>query len=134
MIAQTKLQENLSDCPPPVPGQVTENQEIRGVNRDDGNCYSPLICVEGVSAASANAPIPFHTAENIIQAAAFAGFLGYPLEYHLTIHWPDDDAKNHEFLLRKIAEWQRYNFGQPVFVWAAYASVRRRRTSTVMAI
>jgi hypothetical protein len=117
MIAQSKLQENITVCPTPVPAAVPKNRGIRGVNRADGNCHPPLYIVSEVSAASTNKPIPFHTAENIIQAAAFAGSLGFPLEYHLTVHWPDDDVKNHEFLLRKIAEWQRYHVGQPVFAW-----------------
>jgi len=113
--AQSKLQENISVCPSPVP---VAGREIRGVRRDngaDGNCHPPLYIVDGVSSPSA---IPFHTAENIILAAAFAGLLGFPLTYHMIVRWTDEDVKDHEFILRRIAEWQRYNVGQPVFVWA----------------
>lgn len=118
MIAQSKLQENISVCQTPVLVAVPGNRGGGESQSADGNCPPLYIVVEGVSAATSNSPIPFHTAENIVLAAAFAGSLGFPLEYHLTIRWREEDGKDHEFLLRKIAEWQRYNIGFPVFVWA----------------
>lgn len=117
MIAQSKLQENISVCQTPVLVAVPGNRGGGESQSADGNC-PPLYIVEGVSAATSNSPIPFHTAENIIQAAAFAGSLGFPLEYHLTVRWPGSEGREHKLLLRKIADWQRYRFGLPVFVWA----------------
>jgi len=76
--------------------------------------------VGGVSVSSRN-PIRFDTAENIVQAAGHALALGYPLEYHLTIIWPDNNRSNHQKLLRKIGEWQEYNIGKRVFIWSREA-------------
>ena len=78
--------------------------------------------VGGVSVSSRN-PIRFDTAENIVQAAGHALALGYPLEYHLTVKWPDNSGSlaNHYELLRKIGEWQEYNIGKRVFIWSREA-------------
>lgn len=117
MIAQSKLQENIGVCQTPVPVSVPRNREIGEFQGANENCH-PLYIVRGVSALSANKPIPFNTAENIIQAAGFASSLGFPLEYQMTVRWPDGGGGDHETLLRKTSEWQRYHIGRPVFVWA----------------
>jgi len=118
MKVQSKLQENIGVCPTPVPVAAPRNRGIGEFNSADGNCHSPLYIVDGVSAASTNSPIQFHTAENIIQAAGFAGTLGFPLEYHLIIHWPDENQEHHNELIKRISGWQKYNIGSQVFVWA----------------
>ena len=80
---------------------------------------STHIYVGGVSVSPRN-PIRFDLAENIVQAAGYALSLGCPLEYHLIVKWPGDGDSydNRQDLIRRLGEWQEYNFGHRIFVWS----------------
>jgi len=117
----TKLRKNLHH----VHGSDSyEDQGNRGIQPSGwpGSNLHDTYIVGGVS-VSRN-PIRFDQAENIVQAAGFALSLGYPLEHHLTIKWPDNSGSlaNHYKLLRKIGEWQGYNLSKRVFVWGREAT------------
>jgi len=121
----TKLRKNLDH----VHGLDSyEDQGNRGIQPPGwpvSNLHGaapPLIYVGGVSVT--RNPIRFDQAENIVQAAGYAISIGCPLEYHLTVKWPNNSGSlaNHYELLRKIGEWQEYNLSKRVFVWSREAT------------
>jgi hypothetical protein len=69
-------------------------------------------------------PIQFDKAENFVLAAAHARKLGHPLDYHLTITWPDydDTGGAHENLRRRLQDWLEYQIGIAAFVWVKETS------------
>ena len=122
-MGRSKLRENVSLCPPPVPPSTHGNKGIGEVPRGNTNCAPPYI-VSGLSASPPPGAIPFDKVENVILAVAFSTSLGFPPEYHLTVRWDKNGEDGHEYLLRKIAEWQRYHIGISVFVWARETNSR----------
>jgi len=115
-MGRLKLRENVTLCPTLVPPSTHGNKGIGEVQRDNTNC-APLYIVGGLSAFQLGA-IPFKAVENVILTAGFANSLGFLLEYHLTVRWPDGVENSRAFLRGKIEEWQRYNVGLGVYVWA----------------
>jgi hypothetical protein len=112
-----KLGKIGTPCPSSVLPATHENRGFSEIPEGPAN-YPPLYIVGGLSANPCPGAIPFNKVENIILAAGHANALGFPLEYHLVVHWLFDDDRHHTFLREKIAEWQGYHVGIGVFVWA----------------
>ncbi|MBT5112383.1 MAG: hypothetical protein HOM28_00790 [Rhodospirillales bacterium] len=116
---RSKLQEKVAACSSNVFSPSQGIQQAQGEKHPNADLH-PTYIVGGISVSHPTA-IKFKTAENIVQAAGFASAMGLPLEYHLTVRWSDKSSSHHYELLRKIADWQRYNIGKAVYVWSREA-------------
>ncbi len=100
-------------------------QENRGTQAPGGPDTDPHGAADTYIVGDVSVPRPtaitFKAAENISQAVGYAAEIGFPLQYNLTIDWPDDSKHYHDQILRELAKWQRYNMSKAVFVWCREA-------------
>ncbi|MCZ6495972.1 MAG: hypothetical protein O6924_07310 [Alphaproteobacteria bacterium] len=122
MSRMTKLHKNTVHVPD-VPHQIiqgTRGPQAPGGPGTDRRGARHTYIVGDVSVIRST-KITFKAAENISQAVGYAAEIGFPLQYNLTIDWPDDSKHYHDQILRELAKWQRYNMGKAVFVWCREA-------------
>ena len=100
-------------------------QENRGTQAPGGPDTDPHGAADTYIVGDVSVPRPtaitFKAAENISQAVGYAAEIGFPLQYNLTIDWPDNSKDYHDHILRQLAKWQKYNMGKAVFVWCREA-------------
>lgn len=77
--------------------------------------------VGDVSPSTHSNLIKFSTVENIVQAAAFARSIGFPLRHNLTVRWLSNNWDYHETLMRKIGDWLSHNAAGTYYVWTKEA-------------
>ena len=97
--------------------QGTRGSQAPGIDRR-GARHTYIVSDVSVPRPTA---ITFKAAENISQAVGYAAEIGFPLQYNLTIRWPDNDKHYHDRILRELAKWQKYHRCQAVLAWCREA-------------